>query len=126
MDLTMERIPVGSVQLEVNVQGSGEAVAFIHGAGPADSFLPLAIEPVLRDHYRVIRYRRRGYAGSTPADGLVPVTQHAADCRALLDSLHIAKAHVVGHSYGGCIALQLAADAPELVSTSALHQSKSQ
>jgi pimeloyl-ACP methyl ester carboxylesterase len=122
MDLTMERIPVGGVELEVNVQGSGEAVAFIHGSGPADSFLPLAIQPVLHDHYRVILYRRRGYAGSTPVDGLVPVTQHAADCRTLLGSLHIAKAHVVGHSYGGCIALQLAADAPELVHTLALFE----
>jgi pimeloyl-ACP methyl ester carboxylesterase len=122
MDLTMARVPVDGGELEVNVQGSGEAVVFIHGSGPADSFLPLAIEPVLRDHYREIRYRRRGYGRSTPASVLVPVTQHAADCQALLGSLHVANAHVVGHSYGGCIALQLAVNAPELVHTLALFE----
>jgi 3-oxoadipate enol-lactonase len=122
MDSPMRRISVNGVELEVDVRGSGEAVVFIHGSGPADSFLPLAAEPVIHDHYRVVRYRRRGYGGSTPIDGPVPVTQHAADCHALLDSLGIAKAHLVGHSYGGCVALQLATDAPDLVPTLALFE----
>lgn len=95
---------------------------FIHGAGVADSFLPLAVEPVLRDHYRVIRYRRRGHAGSTPIDGPVSVAEHANDCRALLGALDVTQAHVVGHSYGACVALQLAADAPGVVSSLALFE----
>lgn len=46
-----------------------------------------------------------------PAD----VAGQAADCRALLRYLGVERAHVVGHSYGGCVALQLALDAPEVV-----------
>ncbi len=122
MGATMDRVAVNGVELEFACAGSGEAVVFIHGAGFADSFLPLAIEPALRDHYRVIRYRRRGHAGSTPIDGPVSVAEHANDCRALLGALDVTQAHVVGHSYGACVALQLAADAPSVVSSLAFFE----
>jgi pimeloyl-ACP methyl ester carboxylesterase len=122
MGATMERIAVGDAELEFDDHGSGEPVIFIHGAGPADSFLPVAVEPAVRDDYRVIRYHRRGSAGSSPVQGPVDVTRQAADCRALLGALGVAKAHVVGHSYGAAIAVQLALDAPEAVQTLALFE----
>jgi pimeloyl-ACP methyl ester carboxylesterase len=43
------------------------------------------------------------------------MARQAAACRALLHHLGAEPAHVVGHSFGGCIALQLALDAPEVV-----------
>jgi pimeloyl-ACP methyl ester carboxylesterase len=122
MGATMERIAVGDAELEFDDQGSGEPVIFIHGSGPADSFLPVAVEPAVRDDYRVIRYHRRGSAGSSPVQGPVAMTRQAADCGALLAALGIAKAHVVGHSYGAAVALQLALDAPEAVQTLALFE----
>ena len=48
------------------------------------------------------------------------MSQQAVDARALLDHLGVDRAHVVGHSYGGAIALQLALDAPERVASLAL------
>ncbi|MGH4027066.1 MAG: alpha/beta fold hydrolase [Pseudonocardiaceae bacterium] len=96
MGATMERVSVNGVELEFDSAGSGEAVVFIHGGGVADSYLPLAAEPAVRDHYRVIRYRRRGHAGSTPVEGMVSVAEHAHDCRALLGALDVPQAHVVG------------------------------
>jgi pimeloyl-ACP methyl ester carboxylesterase len=120
MGATMERVSANGVELEFDSAGSGEAVVFIHGMGLADSYLPLAVEPALRDHYRMIRYRRRGYAGITPVDGPVSIAEHAHHCRALLGALDVKQAHVVGHSYGACVALQLAVDAPGIVSSLAL------
>src|SRR4029453_752242 len=44
----------------------------------------------------------------------------ATQCRSLLAHLEVKRAHVVGHSLGGAIGLQLALDAPQLVHTLSL------
>jgi pimeloyl-ACP methyl ester carboxylesterase len=115
----MERAIVDGITLEYEVSGSGEPVVFIHGAFIADTFRPLVAEPSLADRYRLITYHRRGYMGSrTP--GPVSVARQAADCRGLLRHLSVERAHVVGHSFGGAVALQLALDTPEVVHSLAL------
>lgn len=116
----MERARINGVALEYEVSGTGEPVVFIHGAFIADTFRLLLAEPSLAGRYRLILYHRRGYAGSSPASGPVSVAQQAADCRTLLDHLGVERAHVVGHSYGGAVALQLALDAPGVAHSLAL------
>lgn len=108
----MERARVNGVELEYELNGSGEPVLLIHGSHLCRSFLVLFAQPVLTERYTLIRYHRRGFLGSSPATGVVSVTDQAADARALLEHLQRPRAHVVGHSYGGAIALQLAVDAP--------------
>jgi pimeloyl-ACP methyl ester carboxylesterase len=95
-------------------------VVFIHGAFIADTFRPLLAEPSLARHYQLILYHRRGYAGSSRASEPVSVALQAADCRVLLRHLGVERAHVVGHSYGGIVALQLALDTPSVVHSLAL------
>jgi pimeloyl-ACP methyl ester carboxylesterase len=82
--------------------------------------VPLLSEQTLVDRYRLIRYHRRGQAGSTPAAPPVSFADHAADAASLLDHLGVRRAHVAGHSTGAAIALQLALDHPEVVETLAL------
>ena len=116
----MERARTDGAELEYEVSGRGEPVVFIHGAFIADTFRPLLAEPSLAGRYRLILYHRRGYAGSSRASGPVSVAKQAADCRALLHHLGVERAHVVGHSYGGIVALQLALDTPGVVHSLAL------
>jgi pimeloyl-ACP methyl ester carboxylesterase len=104
----MDKTTIGGVKIAYEVRGDGETVLLIHGACIADALRPLGDR---LEGYRVIRYHRRGYGGSggaPPAD----VAVHAADALALLEHLGAAPAHVIGHSYGGATALQLASDAP--------------
>jgi pimeloyl-ACP methyl ester carboxylesterase len=101
--------------LEYETRGDGEAVLLIHGALVCDAFLPWMHEPALAERYRLIRYRRRGYAGSDPASGAFSLEQQARDASALLAHLGVERAHVVGHSGGGAIAVALAIEAPRLV-----------
>jgi pimeloyl-ACP methyl ester carboxylesterase len=108
----MERARVNGVELEYELKGSGEPVLLIHGSHIARSYLPLLAQPALTEKYTLIRYHRRGFLGSSPARGPVSIRDQAADARALLEYLRMSPAHVVGHSYGGSIALQLALDAP--------------
>lgn len=108
------RAPVEGGDLEFMVQGDGEPVLLIHGSHVADAFLPLAGEPAL-DGYQLIRYHRRGFAGSVAHDGPFSIAEQAADGLALLRHLGVSRAHIVGHSYGAVTALQLAHDAPDVV-----------
>ncbi len=111
---------IDGIALEYEESGAGEPVVCIHGAFVADAFRPLLAERSLASRYRLIAYHRRGYAGSSRAEGTVSLAQQAEDCRRLLSHLGVERAHVVGHSFGGLIGIQLALDAPELVHTLSL------
>jgi pimeloyl-ACP methyl ester carboxylesterase len=116
----LERARTDGAELTYEVSGTGEPVVFIHGAFIADTFRPLLAEASLADRYRLILYHRRGYVRSSRGDGPADVAQQAADCRALLRHLGVEQAHIAGHSYGGCVALQLALDTPAVVGSLAL------
>jgi pimeloyl-ACP methyl ester carboxylesterase len=116
----MSRVVLDDFTLAYERTGAGSPIVFIHGALIADAFRPLLAESALTSKHQLFIYHRRGYAGSTHAGGPITVAQHAADCRALLKHLGIERAHVVGHSYGGAVALQLALESPELIESLAL------
>jgi pimeloyl-ACP methyl ester carboxylesterase len=116
----MESAKLNGVELKFEVKGSGETVLLISPGPIADGLLPFQSEAVLVEQYRLIRYHQRGQGGSTRSTEPVSFEEHAADAAALLDHLHIHRAHVAGHSTGGDIALQLALTRPDLVQTLAL------
>ena len=70
----------------------------------------------LTQDFRVIAYDQTG-TGRSP--GALPtnycIANMAAEVATLLDTLHVAKTHFIGHALGGLIGLQLAADRPELI-----------
>jgi 3-oxoadipate enol-lactonase len=105
---------VNGVELEYQIIGSGEPVLLISPV-LADGFVPLVAEHVLADRCQLIVYHKRGWVGSTRAPGPVTVADHAADAKALLDHLGLARAHIAGHSSGAAVALQLALDHPDKV-----------
>jgi pimeloyl-ACP methyl ester carboxylesterase len=101
--------------LEYEMQGDGEPVLVIHGSHVADAFVPLAKEPAIADAYRVIRYHRRGFAGSDRHTGPFGIEDQGRDALTLLRTLNVHRAHVVGQSYGAVIALELASAEPAVV-----------
>lgn len=109
-----ERLNVPGGALEYVAVGTGEPVVLIHGAFIAEAYAPFCREPAVADH-RLVRYHRRGYAGSSDVTPPSSIADQAADCVALMRGLGIERAHLVGHSSGGVIALQVALDAPEMV-----------
>ncbi len=116
----METVSFNGVSLAYEVHGRGEAVLFVHGALIADAFRPLLARTELAEGFRCIAYHRRGYGGSDHPPGELSLERHAEDTLHLLDHLDVERAHVVGHSYGGCVAAQLALDVPDRVHTLAL------
>src|SRR5579884_790829 len=88
--------------------GEGAPVVLIHGHSVDLRMWPAQVLALREAGYRVVRYDVRGHGrSSVPNEGYTwPV--YAEDLRALLDTLDIGKAHLVGFSMGGGIALQFA------------------
>ena len=61
----MERVTLDGGAFELEVRGAGEPVVLVHGSHIADAFAPLVAEPALLERYRLVRYHRRGFAGSS-------------------------------------------------------------
>ncbi len=101
------RIDVGGLHLEYEDHGQGDVLVLLHGLGCSAQDWGLQI-PALSKHYRVIAPSLRGFGGSDKPGGPCSIMQYADDIVALLDALGIDRAHVLGHSMGGAVALQLA------------------
>lgn len=112
----MKSAEINGAKLDYDIKGSGEPVLLISPV-LADGFLPFFTEPALSNRYQLIRYHRRGWAGSTHSPAPVSIADHAADAVALLSHLGIRRAHLAGHSSGGTICLQLAMNNPDRVHT---------
>ena len=110
-----QRASLEGIELEYRIVGVGQPVVLVHAGVFADWFEPLLQEPSLANGYCFLVYHRVGYAGSSHVPGPISIAQQAAQLRALMLSLGITRAHIVGHSSGGNIAMQLALDAPQAV-----------
>jgi len=103
---------VEGARLYYETSGAGEPLLLIH-AGVADSRMWEAQWELFAAQYQVIRYDMRGF-GRTEVTAGSTFTGHD-DAAALLRHLGVERAAVVGISFGGMIALDLALAYPELV-----------
>jgi pimeloyl-ACP methyl ester carboxylesterase len=106
-------LPGGTVEY-VDHGGPGEPVLLVHAGVFGAWFEPLAAQPALTE-FRVIRMLRVGYTDTPPPTAPLSIAAHAGHCAAVLEHLNVGAAHVVAHSSGCVVALQLALDRPELV-----------
>lgn len=121
----MKTIQIGGSAIAVRETGRGSPVVLLHCSGGsgnqwrgvADALLegPLAAGPGNRGH-RLIMPDLRGYGASDGWSGRGPMrlADEAALVRALADEAG-EPVHLVGHSYGGAVALMAALHAPDAV-----------
>jgi pimeloyl-ACP methyl ester carboxylesterase len=96
------------------LDGAGPPVLLLHG-GPGLSFEYLdQLGEELAHDFRVAAYQQRGLEPST-MNGPFTIAQAVDDAVAVLDGLGWERALVVGHSWGGQLALRLVAGRPERV-----------
>ncbi len=118
METALQTVEANGVNLAYLDQGKGEPIVFVHG-GPNDYRIWTPQVQAFAEHYRTISYSRRcsypnKYAGDFTDDNII---NNAEDLAALIRNLEAAPAHIVGHSYGGFIAIMCALRHPELVRT---------
>jgi len=108
-------LTVGGTTLRYIDGGRGTAVVFLHGLGASMYAWRKNLEPVAAAGYRVIAFDNRGFGFSNkPATGYDNAS-YARLTVALLDSLHLPDAVLIGHSMGGAIAAEVAIAHPERV-----------
>ncbi len=113
----MDRFDFDDVELSYEVRDGGEPVVFVHAAPFVSWYGPLLAQ---LPGFATLTYRRQL---RKPDDGPyrpLTVAEDAAICMKLLDHVGWTQAHVVGHSYGCLVALQLALDVPDRVASVAL------
>ena len=109
MDSGYITVPGGRIFYET--AGSGDPVVLIHGGFGDRRMWDPQVAALARTH-RVIRYDHRGFGRSSRPAGPYSPTR---DLITLLDSLAIPKAHIVGNSMGGGVALDFAVQHPTRV-----------
>src|ERR671913_1489876 len=102
---------VNGARIYYEVAGEGEPLVFVH-AGIADSRMWEDQLLAFADRYRVIRHDMRGFGMTAMVDG--PFSYHE-DLRALLDSVDVERAHLVGCSMGSGAVLDFAVEYPQRV-----------
>jgi 3-oxoadipate enol-lactonase len=110
-------VSVAGAMIPYEARGTGAPVVFIHGytqnMGIWDEQMP-----AFAARYRVIRYDVRGFGKSI---GDMDETLNAVDLAALLDTLGVRRATIVGLSMGAAIALNFAVAHPDRVSALVLY-----
>lgn len=95
--------------------GEGPDLVMIHGLATNRAFWYADLAQRLKAHFRVTLYDLRGHGYSERSEAGYGAQDLALDLQDLMDQLEIQQAHLLGHSYGGGIGLELAVLAPERV-----------
>jgi pimeloyl-ACP methyl ester carboxylesterase len=108
-------VRANGVSLYYEEHGSGEPILCIHGtSGSAAVWVEAA--SALASRGRTILYDRRGcFRSERPEPYVTNVHEHADDAAALIGALAASPAIVIGRSYGGETAIDLALRCPERV-----------
>jgi len=106
---------VNRVTIACKILGRGYPLVLINGfASTMDMWNPPVLAGLAR-HFRVVIFDNRGTGYSSVSDEPFSITLFAEDTAALMDTLGIARAHVLGLSMGASIAQELALSRPERV-----------
>jgi pimeloyl-ACP methyl ester carboxylesterase len=106
-------VDVPGSRLHVRELGQGPALLMIHGLGGQMAHFDYEVARQLAHHHRVVTVDRPGCGYSTRHPGAPGgLREQAAALAALIDRLELERPLVVGHSFGGAVALALALDHP--------------
>lgn len=112
----MRTVRAGQLDVLCSAEGRADApvVLLVHGV-LASHRLWDGVADRLAPDWRVVRYDLRGHGGTGATPAPYTIAQLAQDAVALLDTLGVRQAHVVGTSLGGMIAQRLGAEHGERV-----------
>lgn len=111
----MPKLTANGITLHYLQTGRGPNLVMLHGNGGNLAVWHLKLTSLLKDDFCMTTYDLRGHGRSEmPATGYTSLEQ-AEDLAGLLDALALDRVHLVGHSYGGDIAMHFVSEHPDRV-----------
>ena len=115
----MPKLERPDLSLHYDVTGNGPPLLLLAGfMSDHASWTPLV--PLLAGHFSCIAPDNRTTGQTTPWDAPVSIKHMADDALALMNHLGHDRFHIVGHSMGGIIALDIAAHVPARVASASI------
>ena len=102
--------------IAVDHMGSGELLVFLHGIGGNKRNWHDNL-PAFAEHWHAVAWDARGYGDSDDYDGPLVFSDFSHDLARVVDHFGAAKAHIVGLSMGGRIAMEFADLYPDRILT---------
>ena len=112
----MTRMPIRGISLNVKVIGHGYPLVLMHGGPSADLYSLMSLKP-LADQFTLVFYDHRCNGRSAGADVSTMTWENlTADADDLREKLGFEKWAVLGHSFGGYVAMEYALRYPDRLS----------
>lgn len=108
-------VDVNGVHMYYEVYGEGSPLVLLHGGVMTIELDFAALLPELVTRHTVIAVELQGHGRTADTGRPITPAALASDVVGLLDHLGIDRAHVLGHSLGGGVALELAVSHPDRV-----------
>jgi pimeloyl-ACP methyl ester carboxylesterase len=104
--------PQGSIWYDE--QGSGDPLVLLHGGAVDSRFFEHNVGP-LAEHFRVITTDLWGHGRTPDREGAFSLESFSTDVAALIEQVAGGPSHVLGHSIGAAVGLDLTLRRPDLV-----------
>jgi 3-oxoadipate enol-lactonase len=106
--------PVNGIEVHYEQSGEGPRLLFVNGSGSSIEEARPLLAPFL-PHFEVLVHDQRGLGRTTIPDGPYRMGDYAADAIGLLDHVGWSSCRMMGVSFGGMVALEVAVTVPERV-----------
>ena len=111
----MPFVDVRDLKLYYERQGSGPRLLYISGTGGDLRRKPSVFERPIAHHFNILTYDQRGLGQTSKPEADYTMADYAEDAVALLDAVGWDRCHVMGVSFGGMVAQEVAIRYPERV-----------
>lgn len=104
-----------TIKMHHEARGEGPHVLYISGTGADLRVKPGVLDSPITQQFKVLAYDQRGLGQSEIPAGPYTMAHYADDALALLEQKGWPKVHVIGVSFGGMVALNLAIRHPHVI-----------
>lgn len=110
----MAKVHANGIEIYYEVRGAGPRLLFLNGSGATIADSAILVDVFAHD-FEVAVLDQRGLGRTSVPPGPYTMAQYAADALAVMDDLGWSMCRVVGISFGGMVAQELAVTAPDRV-----------